>query len=193
MKTIKIPECMNPFEVTINGKHYSYPAGTTQEVPDEVAAVIEAHEQNHKENQAASSRPAVQPVTHWVEVATIEMSKTIPGGSGEMPVFDFPVFNPGDTVKFKVGDTEYSLVAYVDESGATCVGHRDTHGVRLRYWDGMLWAFLSKTDTLYWDAKVETAHRLDEKFMPLLTDENGGKWKLTVSTSGALSAVKVDE
>lgn len=129
----------------------------------------------------------------WVEVVTIEMSRTIPGGSGEIPVFDFPVFNPGDTVKFKVGDTQYSLVAYVDEYGATCVGHIDTHGVRLRYWDGMLWVFLSKTDTLYWDAKVETVHRLDEKFMPLLTDENGVKYKLTVSTSGALSAVKVDE
>ena len=51
-KTVKIPECMNPFEVFINGKHYSYPAGTTQEVPDDVAAVIEAHEQVHEEQTA---------------------------------------------------------------------------------------------------------------------------------------------
>lgn len=43
MKTIMIPECMNPFEVIINGVKHSYPAGTEQEVPDEVAAVIENH------------------------------------------------------------------------------------------------------------------------------------------------------
>ena len=47
MRTVKIPECMNPFYVEVNGHKYSYPAGTTQEVPEEVAAVIEAHEGNH--------------------------------------------------------------------------------------------------------------------------------------------------
>ena len=51
-KTVIIPDCMNPFEVIVNGKHYSYPAGTTQEVPDDVAAVIEAHEQVHEEQTA---------------------------------------------------------------------------------------------------------------------------------------------
>lgn len=39
----------------------------------------------------------------------------------------------------------------------------------------------------------ETVHRLDEKFMPLLTDDNGVKYKLTVSTDGTLSAVAVNE
>ena len=34
--------------------------------------------------------------------------------------------------------------------------------------------------------------RLDEKFMPLLTDAKGVKYKITVSTSGTLSAVKVN-
>ena len=47
-KTVIIPECMNPFEVMIDGKYYSYPAGTTQEVPDDVAAVIESHKQTHE-------------------------------------------------------------------------------------------------------------------------------------------------
>lgn len=47
MRTVKIPECMNPFYVEVNGHKYSYPAGTTQEVPEEVAAVIEAHEGVH--------------------------------------------------------------------------------------------------------------------------------------------------
>lgn len=43
-KTIKIPNNMKPYyEVEIGNKKYRYPAGTTQSVPDEVAAVIEAN------------------------------------------------------------------------------------------------------------------------------------------------------
>lgn len=39
-KTVKIPEYMNPFVCEINGKRYSYEAGVTVSVPDEVAALI---------------------------------------------------------------------------------------------------------------------------------------------------------
>lgn len=49
MKTVKIPGCMSPFVVYINGKKYTYTAGTEQEVPDEVAVVIEQHEAYHEE------------------------------------------------------------------------------------------------------------------------------------------------
>lgn len=49
-KKIQIPECMNPFVITVNNQMYSYPAGTTQEVPDDVAAVIE-HHFGHKNDQ----------------------------------------------------------------------------------------------------------------------------------------------
>ena len=45
MKTVTIPTCANPFVVIINGKKYTYPAGKTVEVPDEVAEVIERHEE----------------------------------------------------------------------------------------------------------------------------------------------------
>ena len=44
MKTVTIPTSMNPYVVTINNHTYSYPAGETVEVPDEVAAVIEDQE-----------------------------------------------------------------------------------------------------------------------------------------------------
>lgn len=64
MRTVKIPECMNPFYVEVNGHKYSYPAGTTQEVPEDVAAVIEAHEGVHHHgyhgpvhNQSMNIRP----------------------------------------------------------------------------------------------------------------------------------------
>ena len=50
-KVVTIPECMRPnFVCEINGRQYSYPAGTTQEVPDEVAEVIENHK-NHRVEQ----------------------------------------------------------------------------------------------------------------------------------------------
>lgn len=48
MKQVKIPDCSNPFVVYINGKKYSYPSGTMQEVPDEVAVIIEQHNEVHK-------------------------------------------------------------------------------------------------------------------------------------------------
>ena len=40
---VTIPTCRNPFKVIVNGKSYSYPAGTTQVVPTYVAEVIESH------------------------------------------------------------------------------------------------------------------------------------------------------
>ena len=45
MKTVKIPTCANPFVVIVNGIKYTYPAGATIEVPDDVAEVIEQHEE----------------------------------------------------------------------------------------------------------------------------------------------------
>lgn len=41
MKTITIPKYNNPFVVNINNKEYTYKAGVTIEVPDEVAEAIE--------------------------------------------------------------------------------------------------------------------------------------------------------
>lgn len=40
MKTVLIPNETDPFVVNINNVKYSYPAGTEQTVPDDVAAVI---------------------------------------------------------------------------------------------------------------------------------------------------------
>lgn len=45
MKTVTIPTCANPFVVIVNGQKYIYPAGATMEVPDDVAEVIEQHEE----------------------------------------------------------------------------------------------------------------------------------------------------
>ena len=56
-KVVKIPECMNPFHVIVNGVEYSYPAGTEQEVPDEVAVVIEAHNKKHDSGHETPEPP----------------------------------------------------------------------------------------------------------------------------------------
>ena len=45
-KTVTIPSGDNPFIAKINDKYYSYPAGTTVEVPDAVAALIGSIEGN---------------------------------------------------------------------------------------------------------------------------------------------------
>lgn len=86
-KTVKIPDNMRPWEATINGLKYVYPAGTTQEVPDEVAALIEriSNVQPEKEPNmppfaggaqadmnAAEGEPGhVLNRTHWVEYAEL--------------------------------------------------------------------------------------------------------------------------
>lgn len=44
--TITIPLGNDPFECTVNGVYHSYAAGTTVEVPDEVAALIQSIEGN---------------------------------------------------------------------------------------------------------------------------------------------------
>ena len=58
MKKVTIPTCANPFVVMVNGMKYTYPAGETVEVPDDVAAVIEQHDEAH--NNPAPD-PAIPP------------------------------------------------------------------------------------------------------------------------------------
>lgn len=58
MKTVTIPTCANPFVVIINGKKYTYPAGKTVEVPDEVAEVIERHEEAKPKPEPPSTENA---------------------------------------------------------------------------------------------------------------------------------------
>ncbi|MBQ7247121.1 MAG: hypothetical protein IJS22_03405 [Lachnospiraceae bacterium] len=59
MRTIVIPSDRNPYEIEIDGVKYSYPAGSTQDVPDEVAELIEHNQYNHKDPNAGET-PAVR-------------------------------------------------------------------------------------------------------------------------------------
>ncbi len=49
-KKVKIPDCMSPFEVMVNGVKRVYPPGEIVSVPDEVAVIIEQHLECHGES-----------------------------------------------------------------------------------------------------------------------------------------------
>lgn len=71
---VTIPECMNPFVVNINGVEYSYPAGTEQVVPEEVAEVIEQHmDAVPKPDGDAGIAIGGGMVVHITAVATMEV------------------------------------------------------------------------------------------------------------------------
>lgn len=57
MTRIKIPECSNPFEVTVNGRKYIYEAGIETDVPDDVAKAIEKHHKEHKKEPPEAKAP----------------------------------------------------------------------------------------------------------------------------------------
>lgn len=57
MARIKIPECSNPFEVTVNGRRYKYEAGIETDVPDDVAKAIEKHHKQHKKEPPEAKAP----------------------------------------------------------------------------------------------------------------------------------------
>lgn len=63
MKKVTIPTCANPFVVIVNGIKYTYPAGETVEVPDDVAAVIEQHHDAHNNPQPEPVVPPFTPAT----------------------------------------------------------------------------------------------------------------------------------
>lgn len=81
MKKVTIPTCANPFVVIVNGMKYTYPAGETVEVPDDVAEVIEQHEETHNNPKPA---PVVPP---FAPAPSEEPSEGESGGG--MPTLEF--------------------------------------------------------------------------------------------------------
>lgn len=75
MKTVKIPECMNPFVVVVNHVEYSYPAGATVEVPDDIAVVIEHHQAYHDFIESSNSGGGGG--ADAADVAFLDLKKTI--------------------------------------------------------------------------------------------------------------------
>lgn len=106
MKTVKIPNCMNPFEVIVNNHRYRYPGGTTQEVPDEVAEVIEVHMKNHADMTA----PPYVPESGGGVVGTCKLKLVIDGY--ETPYGDVVLVDGNNTtidLGQGFGTTEYEI------------------------------------------------------------------------------------
>lgn len=49
MKTVKIPETASPWTCIVDGVKYTYPSGATMQVPDQVAALVEAYNKKMEE------------------------------------------------------------------------------------------------------------------------------------------------
>ena len=69
---VKIPENMSPFVVIVNGVEYSYPAGTTQMVPEEVAEVIGQHVEAMPK-PVPNSGGGGSMVVHFTQIAPMEV------------------------------------------------------------------------------------------------------------------------
>jgi hypothetical protein len=75
-KVVTIPNCRNPYVVIINSKTYSYNAGETVEVPDEVAEAIDVHMDAHAAAQApqAAGYPNSSVLKRFELIGTIDFS-----------------------------------------------------------------------------------------------------------------------
>lgn len=70
-KSVKIPTGVDPWVCRINEKTYSYPAGSTQTVPDEVAALIQANAALEPTESSAGAGKFLRKTatgTEWVDV-----------------------------------------------------------------------------------------------------------------------------
>lgn len=112
MKTVTIPTCANPFVVIVNGIKYTYPAGATMEVPDDVAEVIEQHEE---------AKPEPAPVAPPFASGA---SGGESGGGGGLPVVElttvvvFP--ETGDGEESELSSTESALLSAAAEKKLPC-------------------------------------------------------------------------
>lgn len=151
MRTVKIPDCMNPFVVVVNHVEYAYPAGETVEVPDEVAYVIEQHQAYHdfieSSNSGGGGGGSSEPVDYLTQQAamTVYKNETITSlenrsfeGCTNLRVLDFTNLEYGwHGIRFgdAGGDSMYYdwvpsplptyVQALVNRGGLFQAGHKD--------------------------------------------------------------------
>lgn len=119
----KIPTTRNPWVATVNGKTYSYEAGTEQEVPAEVAVLIDAYwnkqEVDYPETGISFNDLRDRPFGEDTEVLfdqRVEFAAEYVELDGALPISD------GDLVKVTWNGVEYECTA-TDEGqpGSTLV------------------------------------------------------------------------
>lgn len=110
MKKVTIPTCANPFVVIVNGMKYTYPAGETVEVPDDVAEVIEQHEETHN-----NPKPDPVPPPYSGGVKSWNDLEDRPFGEvGEVI---------GNTFDWDGETYDESVALYTDDNGVAMVCH----------------------------------------------------------------------
>lgn len=116
-KTVTIPEGMYPFwECELNGVKYSYKAGTSQSVPDEVAALIEANNA-----MAPVENPPLLDTAEY-DFSGIEIDTTAVSVESVMPMDEYLAiigtdYHPAITAKFAYNNNDYSVNGYQVENG----------------------------------------------------------------------------
>lgn len=119
----KIPEDMRPWECNVNGVKYVYPAGTEQNVPAEVAAIIDAYwekqEVDYTETGISFNDLRDRPFGESTEVLFDQRVEFTTDGAyvqnSALPISD------GDFVKVTLDGVEYELTAEVATLGPTVV------------------------------------------------------------------------
>ena len=121
----KIPEDMRPWECNVNGVKYVYPAGTEQNVPAEVAALIDAYwekqEVDYPETGISFNDLRDRPFGESTEVLFDQRVEfeLLEGLMGITVPFPEPL-EPGKTYRVTYNDVAYDCVANIGPSGELC-------------------------------------------------------------------------
>ena len=119
----KIPEDMRPWECNVNGVKYVYPAGTEQNVPAEVAALIDAYwekqEVDYPETGISFNDLRDRPFGEDMEVLFDQRVEFTTDGA-YVQNSALPISN-GDFVKVTLDGVEYELTAEVAALSPTVV------------------------------------------------------------------------
>ena len=138
MKTVKIPKSMDPFYVEVNGEKYSYKAGTEQEVPLEVAAVIENIEGNTPKPDPRAGEPSFKslrdrpfgpddPVVLFDEHIVFDTDDDVPIGAFTFP--EMPAEGDVYTIYYNGLDYECKAVFHEMAPGIPLFGNLGPLGV----------------------------------------------------------------
>ena len=126
---VKIPECSNPFEVTVNGRKYKYEAGIETEVPDDVAKAIEKHHKEHKKEPPEAKAPFgaisfnnLKDKPFYEEV--LENQTLYEGTVTSNTWIDVENIHLiiGETYSVTINDTEYNVECFDDGEGTPIIG-----------------------------------------------------------------------
>lgn len=105
MKKVTIPTCANPFVVIVNGIKYTYPAGETVEVPDDVAEVIEQHEETH-------NNPKPEPVVPPFAPTPSEVPSEGGAGGGGLEVIELTSTNVAQSAVYDEAENDALSTAW---------------------------------------------------------------------------------